>query len=890
MTDENGVPVSGVSISARGGSGYRGTTTRVDGKYAIALYADQQLTDLIINPNYSGLTSNDRIDLSLNGSDLNYTFVLPYVDASAPAIVVGPLATETTDTSAVIQWQTSEPANSSVAGSGFAAVSNPDYVVNHSLTVTGLSPSTTYTATVSSTDAAGNGPAQGSVTFTTLAEVDVDPPVIISGPLISEVTDTGAVVRWTTSEPAQTVLNWGAGSLGSVAQPDGVLRTEHEVALSGLSPLTNYSVQASATDAGGNGPTLSSVVDFKTLAAPDTEAPLIINGPFVTDITQTEATITWATNEPAVSGVSLNDGTQYYVYRDENLVTEHEVRVIGLNLATLYNYTVSSTDAQGNGPTLAGPDTFTTLDNADVDPPEITEGLKIVGITHQSAVIHWRTNEPADSVVIYGLTEGNLNLSTSDAKLQRKHVLQLTDLEPDTVYYLRGQSTDSAGNAATTAIGEFKTRSRPATTGPKFTTPPAVVNGSGTKALIRWETDEAAECSVTYQASGSSEEQRIDKKGMKTKHQALLSGLAEGTSYSYSVTCRNAAGVESTFDGSTNTASLFDEPLEWLYAAVNRVLFNQAIAQTSSGSFLVSAREDVAAPIVGVLTVEEASGSTLVLKVATDEPSTLEVRYGAGNLRQSTASTDYENEHIVVLGNLSPSTAYNVEVRARDIAGNVTTQQLNNQVTGSSADTTPPGLSSSPVIQRITDSEIRIDYATFEYATSSARCERTDTGARWTAGLEGLRRSHNLTLKGLDAEAAYNCFVKQTDVAGNSSEFGPYALAEPEPPEAPAQPTIADIEAGSESATITVSVGDNGGADITRYDAECTDGQGVVTGTSTTNRIVVEGLQNDVAYTCTVTATNSAGTSVASESSVQITPEFIPTGLPVWLLYEASKR
>ena len=102
--------------------------------------------------------------------------------------------------------------------------------------------------------------------------------------------------------------------------------------------------------------------------------------------------------------------------------------------------------------------------------------------------------------------------------------------------------------------------------------------------------------------------------------------------------------------------------------------------------------------------------------------------------------------------------------------------------------------------------------------------------------------------------------------------------------------TLADIEAGSESATITVSVGDNGGADITRYDAECTDGQGVVTGTSTTNRIVVEGLQNDVAYTCTVTATNSAGTSVASESSVQITPEFIPTGLPVWLLYEASKR
>jgi hypothetical protein len=89
--------------------------------------------------------------------------------------------------------------------------------------------------------------------------------------------------------------------------------------------------------------------------------------------------------------------------------------------------------------------------------------------------------------------------------------------------------------------------------------------------------------------------------------------------------------------------------------------------------------------------------------------------------------------------------------------------------------------------------------------------------------------------------------------------------------------------------TLRVSVADNGGADITQYDATCTDGTNTFTGTSTSSPITVSGLTNDVAYTCTLTATNSVGTSSASTATDPITPEELSAGLPIWLLYEASK-
>jgi hypothetical protein len=111
----------------------------------------------------------------------------------------------------------------------------------------------------------------------------------------------------------------------------------------------------------------------------------------------------------------------------------------------------------------------------------------------------------------------------------------------------------------------------------------------------------------------------------------------------------------------------------------------------------------------------------------------------------------------------------------------------------------------------------------------------------------------------------------------------------PELNETPVAPTVTSTDFEDGGIILTVFVSDNGGAEITGYDASCTDGTNTYTGTSTSSPITISGLTNGVAYTCTVTATNSVGTSPASAATAPITPEEQVGGLPIWLLYKASQ-
>ena len=108
-------------------------------------------------------------------------------------------------------------------------------------------------------------------------------------------------------------------------------------------------------------------------------------------------------------------------------------------------------------------------------------------------------------------------------------------------------------------------------------------------------------------------------------------------------------------------------------------------------------------------------------------------------------------------------------------------------------------------------------------------------------------------------------------------------------PVAPTTPTIIATDYEDGAIRLTVSVADNGGANITNYKATCTDGLNAFTFNSSTTTITVRALTNGTTYTCTVTATNAAGISAASAPTAGITPEELATGLPIWLLYQATQ-
>jgi hypothetical protein len=129
-----------------------------------------------------------------------------------------------------------------------------------------------------------------------------------------------------------------------------------------------------------------------------------------------------------------------------------------------------------------------------------------------------------------------------------------------------------------------------------------------------------------------------------------------------------------------------------------------------------------------------------------------------------------------------------------------------------------------------------------------------------------------ITVQGLTNGQSYTFTVKATNAIGTSQPSSPSNAATPTfVAVAPGAPTGVTATAGNGIAVITFTPPvSNGGAAITSYTV--TSSPGNRTASSNGSPIIVTGLTNGQAYTFTVTATNSAGTSAASSPSSAVTP------------------
>jgi chitodextrinase len=171
----------------------------------------------------------------------------------------------------------------------------------------------------------------------------------------------------------------------------------------------------------------------------------------------TDATVTWTTDEPADSRVvyGLTEAYELGEVFDGALVTAHSLELSGLQPETLYHYQVSSTDESGN--TSAAPGgTFVTEPEAGDDQPPVIENVQVEAGTN-GATITWTTDEPADSRVVYGLTEAYELGEVFDGALVTAHSLELSGLQPETLYHYQVSSTDESGNTSAAPGGTFVT-------------------------------------------------------------------------------------------------------------------------------------------------------------------------------------------------------------------------------------------------------------------------------------------------------------------------------------------------------------------------------------------------------------------------------------------------
>ncbi|HUR57439.1 MAG TPA: tail fiber protein, partial [Opitutaceae bacterium] len=237
--------------------------------------------------------------------------------------------------------------------------------------------------------------------------------------------------------------------------------------------------------------------------------------------------------------------------------------------------------------------------------------------------------------------------------------------------------------------------------------------------------------------------------------------------------------------------------------------------------------------------------------------SLLGTTYG-GNGTTTFALPDMRGRTLVGLGTSYPSGA---------MAG-TGTQQINSSNLPPHVHLSPPF---EPTIGTATASP---GQASVTFAAPSNTGGATITGYTVTSspgGLTGSGATSPIVVTGLNNGTSYTFSVKATNALGAGAPSSASNSVTPFVPSAPDAPTIGLATGGNASASIAFTApAFDGGSPIIGYTATCSPG--LATASNTASPIVVGGLANGTAHTCTVTATNAIGTSAPSAASNAITP------------------
>ncbi len=258
----------------------------------------------------------------------------------------------------------------------------------NSLTITSLTPATTYQYAVQAVCAAGAGVYSSSTTFTTLA-----PPCTIPSGLSVPITDTdaaqimwGAVAGATGYELQYRISGAGTWVTTTVTAIPAILTS--------LAPGTTYEVRIQVLCASGTSGYSSAVAFTTLLPAAPTCAIAAFATPPATTITATTAVLRWAAVPGATSyNVRYHKtGTPIWTY---TVATTNMVAVSGLTANTDYEFQVQTVCPAGNS-AFNGSSLFTTR--------SVTE----VGNVHslESSMTLWPNPAAGNSTLQYHLPVG----------------------------------------------------------------------------------------------------------------------------------------------------------------------------------------------------------------------------------------------------------------------------------------------------------------------------------------------------------------------------------------------------------------------------------------------------------------------------------------------------
>jgi hypothetical protein len=356
------------------------------------------------------------------------------------------------------------------------------------------------------------------MTFTTTG-TQTTPPPVISSVVATSITNTTAIVTWTTDQASSSQVNYGITATYTLSSTlDPTLVTAHSVTLTGLMPGTLYDFDVMSANSLALSSTSSNATFTTTGTAP---------GPVISNVTSSgvmsgTATINWTTDEASTSVVNYGTTTAYgSTTSSAALVTTHSVTLTGLTPNTTYDFDVSSANS-ANTTSTSTSNTFQTTSNT--APPPVISYLDFWGITSSGVTISWSTNEPANTAVAYGTSNALGQLSPVQTTLTISHGVTLTGLIPGTTYYFVAQSADGSGNTGYSTTYSFTTLPGPPTISGVTTSPAA-----DHTATINWTTSAPTYSYVQYGTAAGVYDAYSAQTALTSTPQCSLSYVPSGT-------------------------------------------------------------------------------------------------------------------------------------------------------------------------------------------------------------------------------------------------------------------------------------------------------------------------------------------------------------------------
>ncbi|HEV8527746.1 MAG TPA: DUF4082 domain-containing protein [Actinomycetes bacterium] len=165
----------------------------------------------------------------------------------------------------------------------------------------------------------------------------------------------------------------------------------------------------------------------------------------------TSATIAWKSSTPASTAVVYDAAgpAPELVQAEATSSLNHSVTLDQLKPGRTYAYRLISVDNAGRSttwPRRGQPAATFKTPAADTKAPTIG-GIAVRSLPDGTAMVTWRTNEPATSRVTFGHSKTRLARLALDDKLVGQHAVVVTGLNANATYWFSVSSTDEAGNA-----------------------------------------------------------------------------------------------------------------------------------------------------------------------------------------------------------------------------------------------------------------------------------------------------------------------------------------------------------------------------------------------------------------------------------------------------------